>query len=244
MQKMIAFYNDKNDYILKLGCTLPNLDNICLHNSIDAKFYPFTQGDKDLLQKFEKMLLLVHLSFLRWKQLSIKLSFENQEPYANLLSGSTIANYTTTRCLNPCRPVCICFGISIQKRADLVSGKTRPAALKIWSCPNFNEQYQNVKLKASLQQADGNKLTALMLMGFYHWNFVFEALGCFYHFCSCQEVRLSLTEEYIQRGRKKREFDALRRPCIQEKGFTVFEIWECEWWRLYKITNTVKQHTG
>ena len=68
-----------------------------------------------------------------------------------------------------------------------------------------------------------------MLMGFHHWNFVFEAMGCFYHFCSCQEVRLSLTEEYIQRGRKKREFDALRRHCMQEKGFTVFEIWECEW---------------
>ena len=51
MQELIAFYHDKNIDMLKLGCTLPNLANICLHNSTDAKFYPFTEEDKDLLEK-------------------------------------------------------------------------------------------------------------------------------------------------------------------------------------------------
>ena len=67
-------------------------------------------------------------------------------------------------------------------------------------------------------------------------------MGCFYHFCPCQELRPSLTEEEIQRGSKKRDLDTLRRHYIQEKGFKVFEMWECEWWRLYKTTNTIKQH--
>ena len=75
-----------------------------------------------------------------------------------------------------------------------------------------------------------------------HCNTVFEAMGCFYHFCPCQELRPSLTEKDIQRGSKKRELDALRRHHIQEKGFKVIEMWECDWWRLYKTTNTVKQH--
>ena len=26
------------------------------------------------------------------------------------------------------------------------------------------------------------------------------------------------------------------------KGFTVIEMWGCEWWKLYKKTNIVKQH--
>ena len=39
--------------MLKLVCTLPNLANICLHKS-DAKFYPFTEGDKDLLEKIRE----------------------------------------------------------------------------------------------------------------------------------------------------------------------------------------------
>ena len=38
--------------MLKLGCTLPNLANIFLHKS--AKFYPFTETDKDLLQKIRE----------------------------------------------------------------------------------------------------------------------------------------------------------------------------------------------
>ena len=51
MQKMIAFYHDKNIDMLRLGCTLPNLANIRLHKSTDANFSPFTEGDKDLLEK-------------------------------------------------------------------------------------------------------------------------------------------------------------------------------------------------
>ena len=75
-----------------------------------------------------------------------------------------------------------------------------------------------------------------------HCNNVFKAMGCFYHFCLCHKLHLSLTEEDIQRGSKKRELDALRRLYILDKGFKVFEMWEYEWWRLYKTTNTVKQH--
>ena len=67
-------------------------------------------------------------------------------------------------------------------------------------------------------------------------------MGCLYHYCPCHELRPSLAEEDIQRGSKKRELDALRRHYVQEKGFKVIEMWECEWWRLYKTTNAVKQH--
>ena len=51
MQKMIAFYHDKDIDMLKLGRTLPSLANICLHKSTVANFYPFTEVDKDLLEK-------------------------------------------------------------------------------------------------------------------------------------------------------------------------------------------------
>ena len=51
MQKMLVFHHKKGIDMLKLGCRLPNLANICLHKSTSAKFYPFTGTDKDLLQK-------------------------------------------------------------------------------------------------------------------------------------------------------------------------------------------------
>ena len=73
-------------------------------------------------------------------------------------------------------------------------------------------------------------------------NTVFEALGCFYHFCPCQDLRPSLTEDDFHRDSKKRELEALRRHYIQKKDYKVIEMWECEWWILYKTSYTVKQH--
>ena len=54
MQKTIVFYHDKDIDMLKLGSTLPNVANICLHKSTNAKIYPFTEGDKDFLEKIRK----------------------------------------------------------------------------------------------------------------------------------------------------------------------------------------------
>ena len=51
MLKRIAFYHNKGIDMLKLGCTLPNLAKICLHKSTASKIYPFTESDKDLLEK-------------------------------------------------------------------------------------------------------------------------------------------------------------------------------------------------
>ena len=60
-KKLIAFYHDKNNHMLKLGCTIPNFANICLHNSTDANFCPFTEGERDFLEKFKETLLVVHV---------------------------------------------------------------------------------------------------------------------------------------------------------------------------------------
>ena len=51
MHKLLAFYHKKVIDLLKLGCTLPILANVCLHKPTSAIFYPFTETDKDLLQK-------------------------------------------------------------------------------------------------------------------------------------------------------------------------------------------------
>ena len=75
-----------------------------------------------------------------------------------------------------------------------------------------------------------------------HCNTVFEAKCCFYHFSPCRDLRPSLTEEDIKRGNEKRELHELRRGYLQEKSFTVIEVWKCEWWRLYKTTTIVKLH--
>ena len=67
-------------------------------------------------------------------------------------------------------------------------------------------------------------------------------MGCFYQYCPCQDAPRSLTEEDIERGNKKREMDQMREQYIKEKEYNVVEMWECEWWNLYKTTTCVKEH--
>ena len=56
-----------------------------------------------------------------------------------------------------------------------------------------------------------------------HCKTVFEAMGCFYHYCPCQEARPSLTEEDIARGNKKREKDQMRKQYIKKKDIMLLK---------------------
>ena len=51
---MFALNHRKAIDMLKLVFTLPNLGNVCLHKYTDAKLYPFTGEDKDLLEEFQE----------------------------------------------------------------------------------------------------------------------------------------------------------------------------------------------
>ena len=136
------------------------------HTNLPMQFSIQSRNEmKTFWKKFDKLLLLVHLSFLHEKQLLMILRTENQKIYSNRLLGLALANQTPTRCVNPCQLVFIRVDISIQRRVDLRLEKTRPAALRIWSCPIFNEKDWNVKVKASLKQADRQKKAVLVLMG-------------------------------------------------------------------------------
>ena len=89
---MMNFYHDKEIDMLKLGCTLPNLANICLHKSTDAKIYPLTEKVNELSEKIREDVLVVHQSFLHVKQLLMKLLFTSLQTYAKLLLGLLPAN--------------------------------------------------------------------------------------------------------------------------------------------------------
>ena len=54
MQLMTQFYSYKGIDFLKLGCTRPNLANICLHKPTNYKYYPFCEIEKDLCQKLQE----------------------------------------------------------------------------------------------------------------------------------------------------------------------------------------------
>ena len=75
-----------------------------------------------------------------------------------------------------------------------------------------------------------------------HCDTVFEAMGCYFHFCPCQKARASLSEEEMHRGIRKREHDELRRDYLRNKGCNIVEVWECNWWQRVKEEKNVRNH--
>ena len=57
---------------------------------------------------------------------------------------------------------------------------------------------------------------------------VFEALGCFYHFCDSQEIQPGLKEEDVVKGHRNKERHELRWCYLREK-LSIIEMWECQW---------------
>ena len=67
-------------------------------------------------------------------------------------------------------------------------------------------------------------------------------MGCYFRYYPCQEARPSVTDNEFMRGIKNREQDQMRKEYIQQKGYKIIEMWECNWWELYRTDATVKSH--
>ena len=73
-----------------------------------------------------------------------------------------------------------------------------------------------------------------------HFQAIFEALGCYYHFCPCKETQANLGEDEFEFSIRKRESDKLRKFYLEKKGYKVIEMRVCEWWDLVQENSMLK----
>ena len=230
IQKKIAFYHDKEIYILKLGCTLPNLANICFHKSTDAKFYPITESDKDFLEKIrEDVVGGPSIAFTRRAVVDKTFIRKSTNLCKSIDRIDASQQYTYSMCQT------MPTGLYTHWDLDSELSKLIPRQNKTRSFENmvmsyFQRTRPECEIESFFTTGRQKKIDCFSVDGFCsHCNTVFEAMGCLYFFCPCQELLPYLTEQNIHGGSKKWELDALRRHYIQEKGFKVIEMWECEW---------------
>ena len=224
-REMIAFYHDKDIHMLKPGCTLPNLANICLHKSTDAKFYPFTEGDKDLSEKIREDVVGVPSIVFTRKAFVVETLIRKSTKICKSIVGIDASQlYPYSMCQH------LPTGHYTRWDLDSETSRLTPRQSKTRSFENmvmsfFQRTRPEREIESFCTTGRQKKIDCFGADGFCsHCKTVFEALGCFCHFCPCQELRPSLTEKDFQRGSKKRDLDALRRHYIQERGFKVFEM--------------------
>ena len=107
----------------------------------------------------------------------------------------------------------------------------------------FQQSRPDCKIESDVTTGRQKKIDCFSVDGLrYHCNTFFEAMRCYNHYNPCQEAPPSLTDTDFERGMKKRQQDEMRRDYIQQKGYQIVEMWECEWWSLYKTDTSVKSH--
>ena len=118
--------------------------------------------------------------------------------------------------------------------------RTQHAPSKIWS---FQRTRPECRVWSNVTIGRQKTIDCFSVDGICnHCNTVFEAIGCYFHYCPCQEARPSLTDNKIMKGIKKRKQDQMRKEYIQQKGYKIIEMWEWNWWDLYRTDATVKNH--
>ena len=144
MQKMLEFYHQKVIDMLKLGCTLPKLAIICLRKSIDSKIYPFTEIDKNLLEKIrEDMFGSPSIVFTRKAVVDEAFIRKSTNLCKSIVGIDASQLYPYSMC-QPILLVCIQDGIMTQNLKNSCLDRTNYAPLKIWSFPIFNKLVRNV----------------------------------------------------------------------------------------------------
>ena len=243
MQKMIQFYHNKGIDMLKLGCTLPNLANICLHKSTNYKFYPFCESDKDLCEKIrEDMIGGPSIVFTRKAVVDETFIRDSSIICKSIVGIDASQLYPFSMCQD------MPTGLYTRWELDTDMQKFKARHNRTRNFENmvmsfYQKSRPECKIESFFTSGKQKKIDCFNVDGYCdHCKTVFEAMGCYYHFCSCQEARPSLTEQDIERGNKKREMDDMRREYIEEKGYKVEEMWECDWWESFKTDEKIKNH--
>ena len=179
MQKMIEFYHNKGIDMLKLGCTLPKLANICSHNSTGSKFYPFTESDKDLLKMIQKDMVGGPSIVFTRKAVVDETFIRNSSNLCKAIVGIDAGH------LYP-YSMCQSMPTGLYTRWEYDSETKRFRALQ-----NNSRSFENMvlsylqrsrpdcKIESNVTTGRQTKIDCFSVDGIcYHCNTVFEAMGC------------------------------------------------------------------
>ena len=212
MKKMMKFYQDQKIDMLKLGCALPNLANICLHKLTDRKFYPFIEADKDLHEKIRSEMTGGPSIVFTRKAVVDKTFIRRSNNICKTIVGIDASQlYPFSMC--QAMPT----GLYTRWEFDTNLKKFKARQNKIGKFENMVISFcQATRPECTIESfyttGKQRKIDSFTVDGFCGpCQTIFEALGCYYHFCPCRETRPNLNEDEFEFGIRRRESDKLRK---------------------------------
>ena len=195
---MIELYHHKEIDMLKLGCILPNLANICLINQQIKSFTFLLKATKTCWRRFVKIWLVV-------APLSLHAKFYPR--VSKFVQVNCRHRRKPTHHYSMCQPMPT--GLYTRWIYGTESQEFMPRQNKTRSFENMVLSYcqqtrPECNIESNVTTGRQKKIDCFSVDGYCNYcNTVFEAMGCYFHYCPCQEARPSLTDNEITRGIKK-----------------------------------------
>ena len=187
-QKLVDFYLCKGSDMLKFACTLPNLANKCPHKLQRATY---------LLENIREG-LVGGPPFAFTRKTFVDETFVRNS--ADLCKNFVGIDASKLYPLSMCQAMPT--GPYTRWNRDSKPGKIKPRGNKTRSFENmvlFDFQRVGPQCKVEFLYDGYHKKTDAYNVDDFcgHCNTVLEAMGCYYHYCPCQEARPALIEEKI-----------------------------------------------
>ena len=163
---MVHFYHNKGIDMVKLGCTLQKLATICFHKSTAAKFYLFTESDRDFLAKIREDMVDGRSDVFTMKAVVDETFFGIRQTGPKPLSKLMLVSFILSLCVRQQQLVCTRGGSLIWNLANINRVETKRGVLKARSCHTFSEFDHSVKWKVFTRQVYRKKLTHTVLVDF------------------------------------------------------------------------------
>ena len=194
------------------------------------KFFPFVESDKDLHDKIrEDMTGGPSIVFTR-KAVVDQTYVRNSENICTSIVGIDASQlYPFSMCQE--MPTALYTRWELDTNSQKFKARTNNfRKFENMVMSYLQSQRPECTIESYYTTGKQKKIDCFSVDGFCaHCDTVFEAMGCYFHFCPCQEARASLSEEEMHRGIRKREHDELRRDYLRNKGYNIVEGWECNW---------------
>ena len=166
-------------------------------------FYPFTESDKDLLEKIREDMFGGPCIVFTRNGVTDDIFLWESTNFSKSIVGIDASQF----CLfSMCQATPT--GPYTRRELDSESGKFQPRQINTKSFENmvmsfFQRVRPQYKVENFYTAGTQKTIDAYSVDGFCkHCNTVFEIMGCYYHCRPCQKTRLCLTEEEIPRGNK------------------------------------------
>ena len=189
--------------MLKLGCTLPNLQTFaCITQQIQS-FTLLLKATKTCWRRFVKIWLLPSIVFKRKAVVDETFIRKSMNLCKSIVGIDASQLYPYSMCQPMPTGLYTRWNYDSESQKFMArQNKTRSFEKMVLSY--FQQTRPEYRIESNVTTGRQKKIDCFSVDGICnHCNTVFEAMGCYFHFCPCQEARTSLTDNEIMRGVKR-----------------------------------------